>query len=210
MDKNTKKARKLSAAEQRRLEAFEKTAEGMIRQGYTRHDLTIDMKAANLFAFLFLIPLLAIGLGLYYLVNHELDFSRANLIVIVVAFVVLTVIHELIHGACWSMFTPHHFRDIEFGVMMPAMAPYCACLVPLKKEQHLFGTAMPLIVLGILPMIAGIAIGSLTVLVIGIFMADGAAGDIMIIRMVLRYKSHAKDTVYMDHPTEAGGVIFER
>ena len=209
MDKN-RKERKLSEAEQRRLEAFEKTSEAMIRQGYTRRNLTIDMGKANVFAIILIILLFVIGFGLYYLVHRTFDFPRNNPVAIVVALLALTVIHELIHGACWSLFTPHHFKDIEFGIMKPTMTPYCACLVPLKKEQHLFGTAMPLITLGILPMIAGIALGNPSVLFIGIFMAAGAAGDIMIIRRVLGYRSNANEIVYMDHPTEAGGVVFER
>ena len=209
MDKN-REERKLSAAEQRRLEAFEKTSEEMIRQGYNRRNLTIDMGKANVFAIILMILLFAIGFGLFYLVRRDFEFPRNNLVVIVVALLALTVIHELIHGACWSLFTPHHFKDIEFGIMKRTMTPYCACLVPLKKEQHLFGTAMPLIVLGILPMIAGIALGNLSVLFIGTFMAVGAAGDIMIIQTVLNYKSSANEIVYLDHPTEAGGVVFER
>ena len=209
MDKN-RKERKLSEAEQRRLEAFEKTSEAMIRQGYTRRNLTIDMGKANVFAIILIILLFVIGFGLYYLVHRTFDFPRNNPVAIVVALLALTVIHELIHGACWSLFTPHHFKDIEFGIMKPTMTPYCACLVPLKKEQHLFGTAMPLITLGILPMIAGIALGNPSVLFIGIFMAAGAAGDIMIIRRVLGYRSNANEIVYMDHPTEVGGVVFER
>ena len=32
----------------------------------------------------------------------------------------------------------------------------------------------------------------------------------MIVLNVLKYKSDAKDIVYIDHPTQAGGVIFER
>ena len=209
MDKNNRE-RKLSAAEQRRLEAFEKTSEEMKRQGFTRHDLTIDMGKANLYAILLMILSFAIGYGLYYLVNRKLEFDRSNLLVIVVALVALTVVHELIHGACWSLFTPHHFKDIEFGIMKRTITPYCACLVPLTKGQHVFGTAMPLIVLGILPMIVGIAIGNPGVLFVGIFMVVGAAGDILIIRNILGYRSKANEFVYMDHPTEAGGVVFER
>ena len=44
----------------------------------------------------------------------------------------------------------------------------------------------------------------------GIIMADSAAGDIMIVRDILRYKSTAEEVVYIDYPTQAGGVIFER
>ena len=47
-------------------------------------------------------------------------------------------------------------------------------------------------------------------LLMGLLMIDIATGDILIIRKILAYKTSAKDVVYMDHPTDAGGVIFER
>ena len=36
------------------------------------------------------------------------------------------------------------------------------------------------------------------------------AGDIMIVWFLLTYRSRAETVVYMDHPTQAGGVIFEK
>ena len=205
-----KETRKLSEAEQRRLERFEKYAEDLKRQGYTQRDLTVGMDKANRFAIILTIALLAIGVGLYFLVNHKLELSGMNPLIFVVIVVVLIVLHELIHGVCWSVFTPHHFRDIEFGIMRPSMTPYCVCLVPLKREHHIFGTVMPLVVLGIIPMIVGIAVGNPDVLLIGVIMSASAAGDILIIKNLLAYKSSAREVVYMDHPTEAGGVVFER
>ena len=50
----------------------------------------------------------------------------------------------------------------------------------------------------------------LTPVLMGIIMADAAAGDILIVWKILRYKSEAGSIVYMDHPTQAGGVIFEK
>jgi hypothetical protein len=156
--------------------------------------------------------LCAAGFGLYYLVNRrfDLDHYRSHVPVIVVALVALTVVHELIHGACWSIFTPHHFKDIEFGVMLSAMAPYCACLVPLKKEQHVFGTAMPLIVLGILPTIYAICSGSLFMLLTGIVMIVSAGGDMAIVLEMLKYKTACHDVKIFDHPTQVGFYLFEK
>ncbi len=208
--KKEKEERVLTAAEKRRAENLEKYTAEMEQKGYTRKDLIISISKANVFAVFLLIPLFIIGYGLYYAVNQEFDFSRYNLIVLLVLLVVLTVIHELIHGTCWSFFTPHRFKDIEFGFMKSSLTPYCTCLVPLKKGQYIFGTVMPLILLGIIPMIAGIVIGNPNTLFIGIIMTDAAAGDIMVIEQILRYRSSAKDIVYLDHPTEAGLVVFER
>lgn len=205
-----KEKRTLTAAEKRRLERFEETAENLRQQGYVRHDLTVSIVKANVFSVFLLIPLAFIGYGGYYLVHHTIEFGGMNPLVFFVLMLVLIVVHELIHGISWSFFAPHGFKDIEFGIMMQYLTPYCTCLAPLKKSRYVFGSAMPLIILGILPMIAGIVLRNPAVLLMGIIMADGAAGDIMVIARVLGYKSSAEDIVYMDHPTEAGGVIFER
>ncbi len=205
-----KEKRTLTAAEKRRLERFGETAENLRQQGYVRHDLTVSIVKANVFSVFLLIPLAFIGYGGYYLVHHTIEFGGMNPLVFFVLMLVLIVVHELIHGISWSFFTPHGFKDIEFGIMMQYLTPYCTCLAPLKKSRYVFGSAMPLIILGILPMIAGIVLRNPAVLLMGIIMADGAAGDIMVIARVLGYKSNAEDIVYMDHPTEAGGVIFER
>ena len=207
---NKKKKRVFSQAEQRRVEQFEKTAEEMKRQGYTRRDLIIEISKANVFSVVLMIVLFVVGFGLYCLVNRSFDFPKFNLLIFLLMVVVLIVAHELIHGICWSLFTPQHFRDIEFGIMRPSFTPYCVCLVPLRKQHHLFGTVMPFVLLGLLPMLAGIFLRNPYVLFLGTMMASGAAGDLMIIRKVLGYKSIAKEVVYMDHPTEAGGVVFER
>ena len=208
--KKDEREKHLTGAEKKRLERFEKITSKMEQSGYTRHELTVDIGRANILAIVLLVPLFLIGYGLNYLVNREFGFLGINWLIALVAFVVLIVVHELIHGASWSFFAPHHFKDIEFGIMKPSMTPYCTCLEPLNKGAYIFGTVMPLILLGILPMIAGIAVNNSTVLILGILMADSAAGDIMIIWRLLRYRSAAGEIVYMDHPTEAGGVVFEK
>ncbi|MBQ6261189.1 MAG: DUF3267 domain-containing protein [Firmicutes bacterium] len=94
--------------------------------------------------------------------------------------------------------------------MKQYLTHYCTCRVPLKKGQYIFGTLTPLVILGIVPMVWGVLAGSFTLLFLGIIMTTSAAGDILVVWNLLRYKSGAKTIVYMDHPTQAGGVIFER
>ncbi len=45
---------------------------------------------------------------------------------------------------------------------------------------------------------------------LGLIMIIGASGDIMIVFMILTHRSRAKDVLFMDHPTQAGGVVFEK
>ena len=206
------KARKLSEDEQKRLEAFEQLSEGMVREGYRRVELTVSIRKANWFAVLLLIPLFVVGFGLFFLRHHQITegFHAYSFFIVMAVYLVLVVVHELIHGLSWSIFAEHHWKDIAFGFMTQYLTPYCSCRVLLSKGQYIFGALMPLVILGILPMIAGILSGSILTLFVGIIMADAAAGDILIVWNLLRYRSDAKQIVYMDHPTQAGGVVFER
>lgn len=210
MEKEKQNEKNLTPAEQRRLEHFEQTAEEMVRQGYVRQDLTVDIRKANWFGIFLMFPLLIIGYGLYYLIHRRMEFAASSLLIFLLAFFGCIVLHELIHGLSWSIFTPHHFRDVEFGVMRSSLTPYCACTVPLKRSQYIFGALMPMVVVGIVPLILGLVIASPGLLLLGIAMTDAAAGDLMIVRNVLGFKEAGKEVVYMDHPTEAGGVVFVR
>ena len=207
--------RTLTEAEQKRLAAFEAQAESLKEQGYRRADLTVSIVKANVFAIILLFPVMALGMWLFWLRNGTLAGgfgvkSFGGLLLFVLVMAVLVVLHELIHGLSWSLFTPHRFGDIEFGFMKQYLTPYCTCLTPLTKGQYIFGALMPLVLLGILPMAAGILMGSMPVLFMGIIMTVSAAGDIMIVWCLLTYRSQAETVVYMDHPTQAGGVIFEK
>lgn len=206
------KARKLTPEEERRLRAFEDMADAMCAQGYRRTELTVGIVRANLFAVLLLIPLMILGIGLFFLKNREPggEFGPLTPVWFFLVLLVLIVVHELIHGLSWALFAEHHGKDIAFGFMKQYLTPYCSCKVPLSKGQYIFGALMPLILLGVLPMIAGILAGSFPVLLMGIIMADAAAGDILIVWKILRYKSTAEHIIYIDHPTQAGGVIFEK
>ena len=61
------KSRKLTEAEQRRLDAFEEMAEERIRRGYERVDLTVSLRRANVFGVILLIPLLMGSMLLFFL-----------------------------------------------------------------------------------------------------------------------------------------------
>ena len=206
------KNRELTPAEVRRLQAFEALSEDMLARGYRRTELTVGIVKANIFAFVLLIPLLIAGIGLFLLGNRQLTggLGDMNPLLFLVILAALIVVHELIHGLSWALFAPNHWRDIEFGFMKQYLTPYCTCKVPLSKGQYIFGALTPLVLLGLVPMIAGILTGSLGTLLMGIIMADAAGGDILIVWQILRFRSEAGSVVYIDHPTQAGGVIFEK
>ena len=209
-----KKERKLTAAEQKRLDRFNETCESLASQGFARIDLGINLVAANVVAIAVLVVLFVTCLPLFFATYPQVDvfLTGTEFAVLLIAFVVLIVAHELVHGLTWSFFAPQRFKDIELGIMWNSLTPYCTCLAPLPKGPYILGALMPLVVFGIIPVLAGFAIGSLLLLNIGILMTVAAAGDVMIVIRVLRHKPNpsTRDLLLYDHPTEAGCVVFER
>ena len=204
-----KKERILTEKEQARLARFEQTAAEMQEKGYRRVSLTVDIVKANIFAFGMMVPVFILGFLLFFRL-HPGEVYMIRPFVFLFSYLALIVVHELVHGITWSLFSEHHWQDIDFGIMKKLLTPYCTCAVPLAKGQYIAGALMPLVVLGILPAIIALTSGLMTLLVIGLVMIVSAVGDIMIVWKLCRHRTEAKETVILDHPTEAGTVIFER
>ncbi len=207
----------LTPAEQKRLEKFEEIRSDLESRGYKCTELIIGLVWANAFSFILFVPVAIISMVLYLMVNSTdgivdslLAMSPLTYLLFVVILLALVVVHELIHGATWAIFAEHHFKDIEFGFIKKYLTPYCTCKVALAKSEYILGALMPLIILGIIPVSIAIAAGSLFWLWMGIIMITSASGDILIVHKIVTYKTEAGEILYYDHPTNAGGVIFEK
>ena len=207
----------LTPAEQKRLEKFEEIRSDLESRGYKCTELIIGLVWANAFSFILFVPVAIISMVLYLMVNSAdgivdslLAMSPLTYLLFVVILLALVVVHELIHGATWAIFAEHHFKDIEFGFIKKYLTPYCTCKVALAKGAYILGALMPLIILGIIPVAIAIAAGSLFWLWMGIIMIISASGDILIVHKIVTYKTEAGEILYYDHPTNAGGVIFEK
>lgn len=214
LSKAEEKDRKLSKAEERRLAHFTEVREALIRDGYTENELTIGIVRANVYVLLMTVPVCLIT-GIPFLAINRgrirmWDSPFAGWLIFVIALLVLIVVHELLHGLTWGIFAQDHFKSIEFGFMKEYLTPYCTCRVPLKMGEYIAGALMPLIILGIIPVIAAIFSGSFLLLAIGIVMILSAGGDILIVLKLLRFRSSANERLIFDHPTQAGSVVFER
>ena len=205
--------RVLNEAEQRRLERYKVKCEELESEGYTKTDLTISVVKANigaLYGLIMTVPFIAI----YVLRYDGADFGRSRIsassgITVLALLLLLTVVHELIHGVTWSRFTKNGFTDIEFGVIWKYITPYCTCSQPLGKWQYITGALMPGLLLGIVPCIIGCLTTDILFLAAGVLMTIAAGGDILIVKMILGNKA-SKTALYLDHPTEIGLVVFQK
>ncbi|MBR2999874.1 MAG: DUF3267 domain-containing protein [Oscillospiraceae bacterium] len=206
------KERVYTEAEKKRLERLTKVTEEMAARGYTRNDRTIDLGKANLILGIVSIPVFLIGVMLFFFASDSPDFDMGlrNSLILLVSIVVLTVVHELIHGATWSIFSENHWKDIDFGFIVRTMNPYCTCCQPLEKGQYILGALMPLVLLGIIPTVIAYITSSFVLLLIGLTMILSAGGDIMLVLKLLSFQTDAKESMIYDHPTEAGCIVFTR
>ena len=204
--------RVLTEAEQRRLERYKAKCEELERGGYTKTELTISVVKANigaLYGFIMTVPFIVI-----YVLRYEgADFGKSRIsassgLTVLALLLLLTVVHELIHGVTWSRFTKS-FKDIEFGVIWKYLTPYCTCSEPLGKWQYITGALMPGLLLGIVPCIIGCIATDILFLAAGVLMTIAAGGDILIVKMILGNKA-SKTALYLDHPTEVGLVVFQK
>lgn len=204
------KERKLSKAEERRKAQLEALCEEMDKQGYKPVELKIGVLAANVLALVVAAPFLVAVIVPYALLHGNPLAQEYSLGLFVVSMLVGIVVHELIHGLTWSFYAKDGWKSIEFGVIWQYLTPYCTCSTPMKKGPMILAAIMPTIVLGFLPSVLGIILGQPLLLLLGVVMIAGGGGDMMIILNILKYRTEAKEVLFLDHPYEVGTFVFEK
>ncbi len=209
MEEIKRENRKISVKEKKRLDNFEKISEKLKKDGYERHDLTISLKEANTKGLLFPLPFVLLFIVLYFFVFNN-DFESWSYFLVILYFLVSLVIHELLHGITWAIFTKRHFKDIEFGLVLSELTPYCTCKSYLKKYQYIIGSIMPFLILGIIFTTFIFFFPNVNLFVLGLLMLFGTGGDLTIIYLILKNKSKKEKVLYIDHPVNCGVVMFDK
>ena len=214
----SKKERKLTKKEQERAVLFEQMTLKMEADGYVKKDLTVGIIYANFMALLLACPVVLIFGVVFIAFNPPTENFWVSLgesaglflIAYAVAVILLTVLHELIHGVTWAVFTEKRWRSVSFGIIWSALTPYCTCNEPLKRHEYILGSIAPTVLLGLIPMIISIFVGSEFLFLVGAVMYIGGGGDMTIIMKILSFRSSGSEVLYYDHPYEVGLVIFEK
>lgn len=173
---------------------------------------------ANLYSLVFLIPLILLIAVPYYVLWPE-QFSKQSIRAyldaremmtftdIIIGFLVIIagiVIHELLHGFVWSMYTKKGWKSISFGIVWKYLTPYCHCSEPLLLRPYRIGSLLPAIVLGIIPSMIAIAAGNIWLIAFGFFFTFAAGGDFLILWLIRNEKA---TTMVQDHPDKIGCII---
>lgn len=209
MGKQKENKRKLSKAEQRRKNAFILLTEQLEAQGFKTHDFTLGLVYVNIMSVVVTMPFLVLLAILFLRIHGHLSllFNFQQYLLFIIVYLILIIVHELIHGITFALFAKEHLRSISFGFIVQYLTPYCTCKEPLKKSEYLLSVLMPTILLGIIPCLVSIFNGSSILFVLGAFMIIGGGGDILISLKLLR-NPYNKDAIYIDHPYQCGFVAF--
>lgn len=178
----------------------------MMADTENRKEYTLSMGKVNIYSFLMIIPITTIFFFPFILIwdFETFDVGRKEFMhLLLFVFIFGIIIHELLHGITWAIFAKKGFRSIKFGVN--GLTPYCHCKEPLKVQHYRLGGIMPLIIMGIIPAIAGLVLGNGLFLCVGIFFSWTAGGDIMSLFMLQKFD---KNTMVSDHPDKLGFYIM--
>lgn len=175
-----------------------------------KRELTLSIARANLLGALMIIPTLLLGL-LYLFIwasNSEatsITFSPSKLLLFLVIAFLGIILHELIHGLTWAWLGRQPFGVIKFG--FKSLTPYAHCTVPLPARAYRWGTLMPGLLLGILPYLLSLLLGSFPLMLLALFFTLGAGGDALILWLL---HGVAADQLVADHPTAVGCYLIDK
>lgn len=161
----------------------------------------------HLLMLVMIIPIVLVFSGLFILIwDYKALASGLPFLVKYFIPVTLTGIaaHELLHGIGWSLFVKDGFKSIKFGFNWKFLAPYCHCRQPLKARHYRIGTALPLLVTGILPSLFAIGSGNSALLFFGTIFTWVAGGDIITLFMM---RNLGNDSYVYDHPDKMGFYV---
>jgi hypothetical protein len=121
-----------------------------------------------------------------------------------VSMVLAIVVHELIHGIMFALYTHNGFRSVTFGFNAKIAAFYCHCNEPIRVKHYRRACIAPLIILGLIPLIIGYFTGIGWFNTFGLVLTIGGFGDLIVYLKLLKLK---KNRFVLDHPDKLGFIL---
>lgn len=175
-----------------------------------RIDRSISIARANVLMLLITVPLVAALAVLYAAVRGAGDFIEGverflHWRVVIPTLIVGIPAHEVLHGLAWVAFGRLQLADVRIGFQWKTLTPYAHLEVPVPAGAYRWGAAMPMLVLGLLPYAAGLALGAGLVACLGLFFVFTAGGDLLVLWLLRGVDGRA---LTEDHPSRAGCMVL--
>ncbi|MFB6099363.1 MAG: DUF3267 domain-containing protein [Salinibacter sp.] len=151
------------------------------------------------------IALLSLGpyLALWGLPTPPVPSTPGAIVLFCVAFVLGVLVHEGLHGL-GHVWGEASWADVQFGMHWNALTPYAQCTVPTRARSYRLAVALPGLVLGVAPLVLGVATGAWPVAFYGFLMLVAAAGDLLLLWILRSVPARAW---VQDHPSQVGCLV---
>ncbi|HJQ13809.1 MAG TPA: DUF3267 domain-containing protein [Anaerolineales bacterium] len=173
----------------------------------TKRDLSISMARANIIVAFISIPVVIlqflIFIGLHGIENLSIQW---NLIALIVVLMLGVAIHELIHGITWVIVGRKPLSAVKFGFQWKTATPYAHLKEPVEVNAYRLGGFLPGFLLGILPYVLSLVLGSGDLFWFSLFHTSAAGGDWLILWLIRNVTAGMQ---VEDHPTNAGCYVLE-
>lgn len=124
-----------------------------------------------------------------------------------VVYVISAVVHEGIHAFGMMLFAGIPWSSITFGMRLREGIAYVHTDRPMKAHAYRSVLALPGLVQGVLPMLAGWTWGSGWLTIYGYVMLTAAVGDMAMLHLM---RDLPRDTLVKDHPVKLGCMVHMR
>lgn len=118
-----------------------------------------------------------------------------------------SVLHELIHALFFLPFVSYKLEKLRFGFLKEKMALYVHLKDPISINGFRIGLIMPVLILGVFPIILGLFYGVLSILLFGIVLTVAAVGDLLLLYKTRRLHS---DFLIQDQPDDIAILAIEK
>lgn len=116
-------------------------------------------------------------------------------------------VHEALHAAGMLVFARVPLRSIRFGMRLSEGVLYVHTGRPMTVRAYRGVLALPGVVQGVVPLVAGVALDSGWMAAYGLIMLASAAGDVAVLRLL---RGLTPDRLVRDHPHDVGCQVWER
>jgi hypothetical protein len=170
-------------------------------------DLSISMARANVIVVFISIPVVILQFLIFFMPHGTEGLNPTwPTALLIIAILLGTVAHELIHGISWMIFGRKPLSAIKFGFQWKTLTPYAHLKEPVEVHAYRLGAFLPGLILGILTYILSLVFGNGDLFWFSLVHTSAAGGDWLILWLIRNVRAGMQ---VEDHPTNAGCYVLE-
>jgi len=108
----------------------------------------------------------------------EGDFNLFTILIVLLAFLVFIVVHELLHGISFAIFGKVKGKNIKFGIVLKSGLAYCISQVPVKVSASRLSLMMPVYAVCLPMYIYGLVSQNVIIAIVSLLFFTGSIGDL--------------------------------